>query len=356
MSRAEPNYLIGRGAQIDPHNPFHKNEYFNEHWEGIDVEPELKNPKTRYFIENAKKIVNKVISPDVPMMQSMNPYQGCEHGCIYCYARNTHQYWGLSAGLEFESKIIIKPNAPELLERHFRKRNYQVEPIMLSGNTDCYQPIERKLEITKRILQVFLKYKHPVGIITKNYMVLRDLKILKKLAEHNLVSVSMSITTLKKDLHLKMEPRTAAPFKRMKVVRELSAHGIPVNVMMAPIIPGLNDGEIPKLIERAAKNGASSIHYTMVRLNGAVKEIFTDWVKKSYPRKADKILSKISECHGGKVSDSRFKTRMSGEGNVAKMINDLFNISRSRYFDEAPPFEFNTTAFRPPPEGQLDLF
>jgi len=243
-------YQKGRGAQIKPHNPFEKLEYSQSHYEGLDEEHTLKSP-TAYFEETPRSIVSKNDSPDLNMAFSINPYQGCEHGCIYCYARNSHTYWGFNAGLDFETKIIIKPNAPELLEKTFRKATWKPAPIMLSGNTDCYQPKERQLQITRKLLQVFLRFKNPVGIITKNALIKRDVDILQELAKYNLVHVFFSITTLNESLRLAMEPRTASGEKRLEAMDYLNQHHIPVGVMTAPIIPSLNSDEIPELLKRA---------------------------------------------------------------------------------------------------------
>src|SRR3970040_2936763 len=234
----QDEYLRGRGSQIRTKNRFLKNEYVTDHVEGLD-EPLLSAPTTQLFYEQPAKVVNKVTSPDLNMMYSLNPYQGCEHGCIYCYARNTHEYWGFSAGLDFESKIIVKKNAPELLEKFILHPEWHAVPISLSGNTDCYQPIERKLEITRELLKIFVRYRHPVAMITKNSLELRDLDLLTNLAGDNLVQVYISITTLDEKLRSIMEPRTASAAKRLKTVEALASAGVPVGVMNAPVLPGL---------------------------------------------------------------------------------------------------------------------
>ncbi len=351
-----PNYFKGRGAQVNTDNRFLKNTYTTEHDEVLD-EPLLSHEKTQVLFEFPKKIVNLVKSPDVPGMYSMNPYQGCEHGCIYCYARNTHEYWGYSAGLDFERKIIAKPNAPQLLEKQLMNKNWVVSPIMFSGNTDCYQPTERKLKITRQMLEVLLKFKHPVSMITKNSLILRDIDILQEMAKHNLVHVMISITSLREDLRLKMEPRTATAKQRLKTIEELNKAGIPVGVMTAPIIPGLNSDEIPKLIEAATNAGADVAGYTMVRLNGSIKDIFTDWITKNFPDRAEKVLHQIAEIHGGEVNDSRFGTRMRGEGNISKSINQLFKMAVKKHLSGRKKFEFDLTQFRRPGESkQMELF
>lgn len=350
------NYFKGRGSQIKTRNKFLKQEYVEEHIEGLD-EPLLSNPTTQVFIEHPKKILNKVESPDLGLALSMNPYQGCEHGCIYCYARNTHPYWGFSAGLDFESKIIVKENAAELLEKAFQNPNYVPQGLMLSGNTDCYQPLERKLMITRRMLEVLWKYKHPVGIISKNSLILRDLDILKPMAEKRLVNVTISITTLNEKLRRVMEPRTASAIKRLETVRILSENGIPVNVNVAPIIPSINTDEIPSILKAASEAGALSAAYTIVRLNGDIGQIFTDWVTKNFPDRADKVLNQIKSCHGGNLNDSRFGVRMSGEGNIAESIRNLFHVARAKYFagKEWPDIDFSLFDNRKDKE-QLSLF
>lgn len=346
--------IKGRGAQLNTHNPFQKIEFVREHWEGIDEEPEVA-PKTVFLKEHPKKIINKVESPDLGLTYSLNPYQGCEHGCIYCYARNSHQYWGFSAGLDFEKKIIVKVNAAKLLEEHFRNPNWDPHPVMLAGNTDCYQPAEKELKITRSVLEVFLKYKHPVSIITKNSLILRDIQLLKALREDNLVSVNISLTSLNEDLRQKLEPRTATGLKRLKTIEALSREGIPVNVMVAPVIPGLNNYEIPKIIQSAAEAGAITAGYTIVRLNGSIGAIFTDWINKHFPDRAGKVLSQIKECHGGTLNESRFGIRMKGEGAVADSIAQIFRISVSKHMPTAS-LKLNREAFIRTNRGQLGLF
>jgi len=354
--KEQDSYFKGRGSQINTSNKFSKNRYVTEHDEVLD-EPLLLNEKTQVFLEHPQKIVNKINSPDIPGMYSMNPYQGCEHGCIYCYARNTHEYWGYSAGIEFEQKIIAKPDAAKLLEKQFMNKNWVVSPIMFSGNTDCYQPLERKMKITRQMLEVLVKFRHPVGMITKNSLILRDTDLLQELAKHNLVHVMVSITSLREDLRQLMEPRTATAKNRLKVISELNKAGVPAGVMTAPIIPGLNSDEIPELIKAAADHGADCAGYTMVRLNGAVGELFRDWLYKNFPDRAEKVLHHISDAHGGQLNDSRFGTRMRGEGNMAKSISALFKMAVKKHLAGRDRHEYNLDAFRRPGESkQLDLF
>jgi DNA repair photolyase len=356
MSHDEnPDYFKGRGAQVNTHNKFLKNKYVLDHIEGLD-EPLLENSATQIFEEHPKKIVSVSNSPDLPFMHSINPYQGCEHGCIYCYARNSHEYYGFSAGLDFERKIIVKRNAPELLEEHFNKKNYQPVAIMLSGNTDCYQPMERKLKITRGLLKVFLQYKHPVSIITKNNVILRDIDLLTELAKLNLVHVNISITSLDEQLRQKLEPRTITASGRLAVIEKLSANGIPVRVMAAPIIPGLNSNELPNIIKASADRGALAAGFTIVRLNGSIAELFTDWIHKAFPDRAEKVLNMIAACHGGQLNDSRFGTRMSGEGNIAESIHQLFRMACVRFLSGCEMPQYDMTLFTPLKGRQTELF
>lgn len=346
-------YIKGRGAQIRTENKFLKNKYVTEHIEGLDEPLDIVS-STQIFYEQSKTIVNKVTSPDLGMMYSLNPYQGCEHGCIYCYARNTHEYWGFSAGTDFESKIIVKKNAPTLLEKFIMNPSWESVPISVSGNTDCYQPLERKLQITRELLKIFAHYRHPVGMITKNSLILRDLDLLSDLAKDNLVHVYISITTLDEDLRRAMEPRTSSAINRLKTVEALTKAGVPVGVMTAPIIPGLNHHEIPALIKAAADHGALGAGMTVVRLNGSVGPIFKDWLSKNFPDRFDKVWNQISDLHGGNVNDSQFGRRMSGEGNVADTIHQLFRVSKQRHFKGRSFPAMDLTKFHK--GGTLSLF
>lgn len=356
MSHEEnEEFFKGRGAQVNTHNKFLKNKYVLEHIEGLD-EQFLENTATQIFEETPKKIVSESNSPDLSHMFSINPYQGCEHGCIYCYARNTHEYFGFSAGLDFERKIIVKRNAAELLEQYFNKKNYKPVSILLSGNTDCYQPLERKLKITRSLLQVFLQYRNPVSIITKNNVILRDLDILSELGKMNLVHVNVSITSLNEQLRQKLEPRTVTASGRLSVIQKLTEKGIPVRVMAAPIIPGLNSSEIPTIIKAAADRGALAAGFTIVRLNGSIAEIFTDWIHKAFPDRAEKVLNMIKACHDGKLNDSDFGRRMSGDGNIAQSIHQMFRMSVNRFMGDRIMPEFDYSLFVPKGGRQTSLF
>lgn len=356
MSHIEnQEFFKGRGAQVNTHNKFLKSKYVSDHAEGID-ELMLENTATQLFEEHPKNIVSKSNSPDLPFMLSINPYQGCEHGCLYCYARNSHEYYGFSAGLDFERKIVVKRNAAALLEKFFNKKGYVPSTIMLSGNTDCYQPIERKLKITRSLLEVFLKFKHPVSIISKNNLMLRDMDILKELAKLDLVHVAVTLNSLNESLRQKLEPRTVTGQSRIRLIHRLSSENIPVSLMYAPIIPGLNSDEIPTVIKAAADAGASAASFTLVRLNGAISEIFKDWIYKAYPDRAEKILHMIAGCHGGKLNDSRWSKRMSGDGRVAESIHQLFSISVNRFMSGRTMKHLSFEHFSPSNGKQLHLF
>lgn len=348
------NYFKGRGAQVNTHNKYLKDSYVKDHVEGID-DWEDEDVKTTFIFGQSKSVVNKVESPDVGMMYSLNPYQGCEHGCTYCYARNVHEYWGFSAGLDFERKIIVKKQAPELFKKFLNRKDWNAEVISLSGNTDCYQPAERKFGITRQLLEIALSYKQPIGMITKNSLVLRDIDLLQEMAKLNLCMVYVSINSLNEDLRLKMEPRTTTAKQRLKVVEQLSKAGIPVGVLTAPLIPGLNDHEIPAILKTVASCGAVRAGYTVVRLNGSINKIFEDWLRKNYPDRFDKVWHMIQSCHGGNVNDSRFGQRMRGDGNISQLISDTFKLHCKINHLNEKEIILDSTLFRAP-KSQLTLF
>lgn len=353
---SKEKYIKGRGAQINPANKFHDWVYDENpvDWsEEMDENPAIRTNFTQVY---PKTIINKVTSPDIPLEYSLNPYQGCEHGCIYCYARVTHQFWGYSAGLDFEQQILVKKNAPELLAKKLQSKSWKAHSIMVSGNTDCYQPGERKFQITRKLLEVFWRYRHPVGLITKNSLILRDLDLLKKLAAENLVHVAISVTTLDEPLRKFMEPRTASGLNRLKVIKKLSDEGIPVFAMLAPIIPGLNDHEIFDLTKASAEAGALGSSFQIVRLNGEVGSIFEDWLEKTFPDKKEKVLNKIKSCHGGSLGDSRFNTRMRGEGKIAEVIAAQFQLAKRKYFKDRKMPAYNLDLHPQYKTGQLQLF
>ncbi len=349
----------GRGAQKNVHNRFfeNKHEVLDEYLNFCEAEgEEADNNKTNYLEVFPKTFINKVESPDVGMGFSANPYQGCEHGCVYCYARNSHEYWGYGAGLDFERNILFKRNAPKLLEEKITSKNWEGNTIVFSGNTDCYQPLERKMEITRKCLDVMLKWKHPTGIITKNSLILRDLDILKEMAKLNIISVNISITSLSEDTRRLLEPRTATIKQRLKVVEVLSENAIPVRVMMAPIIPSLNSHEILPLVKSVAELGAKDVSYTIVRLNGQVAEIFKDWAHKTIPDKAERILNQIAECHGGNLNDSNWVRRIKGGGTIAEQVKNTMAIAKNKYLKDVQMPKLDNSHFFQLKNPQLKLF
>lgn len=350
--------IKGQGAQTNPHNKFIQHEKIvdREYLDYLVGEGETLAEKTNYIEVFPKTVINKVDSPDVGMGLSLNPYQGCEHGCTYCYARNTHEYWGYSAGVDFERVILVKKNAPGILAETLQKKSWKASPVVLSGNTDCYQPAERRYEITRQLLEVFWRYRHPVGIISKNALVQRDLDVLEKLNADQLVHVTISVTTLDEEIRSKMEPRTATVRKRLETIKNLSSAGIPVTVMMAPIIPGLTSHEIFDVLEAVKNAGALNAHYTMVRLNGQIGEIFRNWILQVFPDKASKVLNHISGAHGGTLNDSRYGTRMKGEGRMAEQIADTFKLARKRIFGTPAESPLNTSLHASFKSDQMTLF
>lgn len=336
--------LKGRGSQIYLPNRFEKHFYAVD--ENQENNPEGEAPLTRIYLENPRDIISKNDSPDIPFTYSINPYQGCEHGCIYCYARNSHEYWGFDAGLDFETRIVAKPAAPALLKKKFSSLAWKPELIVMSGNTDCYQPVEKKLKITRGLLRVFQQFGNPVSIITKNVLVLRDLDILQDLARERLTKVIFSITTLDEGLRQKLEPRTVTATKKLAVIEKLATHGIPVSVMMGPVIPGLNNHEIPAVIRRSYEAGANDINMIMVRLNGNIGIIFRDWLKKHFPDREQKVWNQIRALHNGNVNESRWGFRMRGEGKIAETIHHLFKTVKGQYFKNKISHELALDRFR----------
>ena len=343
------NHIKGQGAQRNVKNRFEQYSYEPEDWE-------IEKTNTQIIEVFPKTIVNAVKSPDLPMEHSLNPYQGCEHGCSYCYARPTHEYWGFSAGIDFERKIMVKKNAPELLEKFFRKRNYIPKTIMLSGNTDCYQPIERELKITRKILEVCLAYRHPVSILSKNALVLRDLDLFIKMNELNLISVALSIPTMNEDLRRKMEPRTSSAIKKLEALKILKENNIPTGAMIAPIIPGLNSDETLKIIKKISETGADWFGYTLIRLNDTVEPVFVKWLETSFPDRKDKVISLIKQMRGGKLGEKRYFERYKGEGSIAEMIHNTIEIGRNKYFRDRKMVELSAAHFSGSKTQQLKLF
>ncbi len=349
----------GRGSVSAPHDPYSRYRYEDAEPEGIDPEAheeEEEAPSTSFIRVYPKRVVQEVDSPDIGRCYSLNPYQGCEHGCVYCYARNSHPYWGYSAGLDFEEKVLIKERVPELLQRELRDPDREPLPMMLSGNTDCYQPVEKREGITRRVLELLLRFGVPVSIVTKNRLIVRDLDLLQEMASKDLVHVNISLTTLKKDLKKTLEPRTASGRLRLRTIRELSEEGVPVRGLIAPVIPSLNGDELPSLVEAIAEAGAADVSMAMVRLNGQLPEIFGEWLEAHYPERKDKVLHQIAELHGGQVNDSRFGTRLKGEGALASSLHGLFEMARKKRFSGKGMPALDTTRFDNGHGRQLGLF
>ena len=351
--------IKGRGAQLNPKNRFEKLHVEDLHEEENlyedDFPPAHKIPTT-FYKNDSKTVIAKNDSYDVGFDYSFNPYRGCEHGCVYCYARPTHEYLGFSSGIDFETKIMVKEDAPALLEKEFKKKSYKPDLIMFSGNTDCYQPIERKLELTREALKVCLKYKNPVAVITKNALIQRDIDILKGLAKENLVVVTISITTLDKNLAHKMEPRTALPEMRLATIEAIAKNGIPVGVNIAPIIPGLNDKEIPNILKKAAEKGSEHAGKIMLRLPYAVKDLFIEWIEREFPDKASKVINSIKDVRGGKLNSYERGVRFRGEGELADAIHNLFYISCKKYGLNKERTELSTKNFVREEKRQLEMF
>ncbi len=320
------------------------------------------NVATTYLRDGSRSLITRNDSPDIPFTFSLNPYRGCEHGCIYCYARPTHEYLGFSAGLDFESRILVKEDAPLLLRRELASPRWRPETLMMSGVTDCYQPIERRLRITRGCLEVLAEARHPVSVITKNELVTRDLDLFAELARHQAVRVALSITTLDGDLARRLEPRASHPRDRLKAVSRLAAAGVPVSVMVAPIVPAITDHEVPRILEAAAAAGARAAGYTVMRLPGAVAGLFEEWLGRHFPDRRDKVLHRIRGLRGGRLNDPRFGSRMRGEGIFADQLRALFTTARRRHGLDQPLPDLSAAAFRrpaPPPapaSAQLPLF
>jgi DNA repair photolyase len=349
--------IRGRGASWSPANRFEKLHVDLTDIDCVDVDPatdEQPRRPTQYFCDGTKSIITRNNSPDVGFEASLNPYRGCEHGCIYCYARPTHEYLGFSAGLDFESKIMVKTSASELLRTELESPRWQPQTLVLSGVTDPYQPIERKLRITRGCLEVLAKFRNPVAIITKNRLVTRDVDILRELAACNTVAVNISVTSLDANLQRVLEPRTSSPQARLDAIRQLRSAGIPTGVMVAPIIPGLTDHEVPKILDACAKAGAQFAGYTIIRLPWAVAPLFEHWLEEHFPDRKEKVLGRIRDMRGDRLNNSQWHTRMTGEGIFAEEIASLFRVScRHAGIGERPTL--STASFQRTRE-QLKLF
>ena len=355
---AVPIAIKGRGAADNRQGRFERQEReaFDDGWERQDGEQ--RGPRTEVTLTQARSIISRNDSPDIPFIQSINPYQGCEHGCVYCYARPSHAYLGLSPGLDFETKLFAKANAAQLLRAELSRPGYRCEVISIGANTDPYQPIERKYATTRGILEVLAECDHPLGIITKSALIERDLDLLAPMAKKGLVQVFVSIGTLDRELMRTLEPRTVAPERRLAVLRALSAAGVPCGVLVAPIIPFLNDRDMEAVLELSAAQGADMAGYQILRLPYELKDLFKDWLNRHYPLKAGHIMSQIRQMRGGRENDPRFGTRMSGEGIFAELQEQRFRLACERHgLNRHGRNQLDTTHFLPPAgTGQLSLF
>jgi DNA repair photolyase len=343
--------LPGRGTTLRPQNRFEELRFeADPDPEPLD-EDEAPLVQTTYYRDATRTVLAENKSPDIPFRFSLNPYRGCAHGCIYCYARPSHEYLGFDAGLGFETQIMVKDDAPELLRATFRSARWQPQVVALSGNTDCYQPIERRLGITRRCLQVFAEFRNPVGVITKSALVARDKDLLAELAGDRCAQVRVSITTLDPDLARRMEPRAATPSRRLEAIAALASAGVPTGVMVAPIIPGLNDSEIPAILRAAAEAGARTASWVLLRLAPPNDVLFVEWLDRHLPLRRDKVLHRIRETRSGRISDSAFGRRMRGQGEYARQIAALFEACARRHHLGGGLPELDPGRFRLPPEA-----
>ncbi len=356
MSPPPPN-TRGRGAVSNASGRYESliHEGFDDGWAPDEAAPPL---RTSLTAEAARAIITRNESPDIPFDQSINPYRGCEHGCIYCYARPAHAYMGLSPGLDFESKLFFKPDAAALLERELSRPRYAPKPIHIGGNTDPYQPVERRLEVTRGIIAVLARFRHPFSIITKSALICRDLDLLAPLGAAGLARAAVSVTTLDRGLARVMEPRAATPERRLDAVRRLAEAGVPTTVMFAPVIPGLNDHELEAVLERAAAAGAAGAGYVALRLPLEIKDLFQEWLAEKVPDRARRVMSLIRQMRGGKANDPRFGQRMRGEGPIADLLAQRFTAARRRFgLDQArPPLDLGQFKVPPKAGDQVDLF
>ncbi len=344
--------IQGRGAATNPPNRFESLH--------IEIDPdlppeELPNPRTQFFFDNTESLLTPNSSPDVGFDVGLNCYRGCEHGCAYCFARPYHEYLGWSSGLDFETKILVKKRAPELLRQELSRPKWKPQTVGMSGVTDCYQPAERQFQLTRRCLEVLAEFRNPVAVITKNFLVTRDQDLLAELAHYDCAVVNVSVTTLDSDLAGKLEPRASRPEHRLKAIRLLADVGIPVNVLVAPVIPGLTDHEMPSILEAAADAGARRASMVLLRLPWAVKDVFTSWLDLHAPGKKERVLDRLRRMHGGKLYDSDWGKRMKGEGIFARQMSDLFGIAARRAGLNKAAVALSAVHFRRPAGAQLEL-
>ena len=353
------NPIKGRGAVSAPVGRFEKRHSEDTHdgWrEDEDAEFTTKGPKTTLRWQNARQMITVNDSPDIPNNYSINPYRGCEHGCVYCFARPSHAYLNLSPGLDFETKIFAKRDAAAVLRKDLSKPGYQPKPIALGINTDAYQPTEKRHKITRQLLEVLLECKHPVSLLSKSALIERDIDLLKEMAKYHLISTAISITSLDRNLSNSLEPRAADPARRLRTVRTLSEAGIPTSIMMAPIIPAINDEEIESVLSASAQAGARSAGYVVLRLPHELKTVFTDWLNTHFPMRANKVMRKVSELHGGKVYDAAFFQRQRGVGVYADLIKTRFDRAKRKYFKQGPRQPLRVDLFVPPGGKQAKMF
>jgi DNA repair photolyase len=353
--------IKGRGSVDNPSGRFERLNYDGDaDFVQADPQdaPEPARPRTEFFRDHTRGIIARNDSPDVGFEASINPYRGCEHGCSYCFARPTHEYLGLSAGLDFETKIFVKENAPELLREQLSSPSWKPSPLGMSGVTDPYQPIERRLGITRRCLEVLLEFRQPVIIITKNHLVTRDVDLLAELAKHRAAAAYLSVTTLDAQLARNMEPRTSSPDKRLEAVATLAAAGVPTGVLVAPVVPGITDHEVPRIVEAAAQAGARSAGYVMLRLPYGLKKLFEGWLDAFEPEKKEKVLARMRAISGGKLYNSQWGTRQRGTGAFAEQVAQMFRVACARHHLNEERIELSIAAFRRPPRAgdQGDLF
>lgn len=352
MSIIPPHSVHGRGAADNPPNRFLPLARVPL----PDYDPaEDPAPQTQFFHDNTKSILARNDSPDIPFTYSLNPYRGCEHGCIYCYARPTHEYLGFSAGLDFETRVVVKFDAPALLRKQLLAPSWEPQPVAVGSATDCYQPVERRLQLTRKCLEVFAEFRNPVGLVTKNALVARDADVLASLARHDAACAFVSITTLDADLARKMEPRASTPAARLRAVESLRQAGVPVGVMVAPVVPGLTDHEAPAILHAAANAGAVAAYYVVLRLPYGVKDLFADWVRRHFPDREEKVLGRVRDVRKGRLNDPRFGSRMQGEGLWADTFHQLFQVTKKKAGLAGRMPSLSAVHFRRPGQ-QLTLF
>jgi DNA repair photolyase len=346
--------LRGRGTAQNPGNRFVSAEFVAD----MDAyDPDEPGPRTQFMRDHTRGIIARNDSPDIPFDASLNPYRGCEHGCVYCFARPTHEYLGYSSGLDFETKILVKHDAPALLRKELQAAKWDGRPIALSGVTDPYQPVERRLQLTRKVLEVLAEFRNPVAVVTKNHLVTRDADLLAELASHGAAVANISVTTLDAELQRTMEPRASTPARRLEAIRVLSEAGIPVRVLIAPVVPGLTDHEMPAIAAAAARAGATAAGYVPLRLPFALKELFEGWLRTHVPDRADKVLNRIRALRGGKLYDAQWGTRMTGEGIFAVQMEALYATAcRKAGLTRDLPTLSSAAFRRPHPAGQMGLF